>query len=146
MLGQSLHGRDRQYNRIKMPLSYLIVYQFTHVILLQSPHKCMDMRGHSLSVRVCRSTLCKQQFSRALDSERSMIVRVHPHEMPSSKSVELILSLRVVVVTINFSRTGSTSIVLSKSIPDANDDDDEDDDEDAAHDNNKDCNIISSSG
>ena len=73
-----------------------------------------------------------------------MIVGVCPHEMPSSKIVELILSLRVVVVTINFSRTGSTSIALSKSIPDANNDDDEDDDEDAADDNDKDCNIISS--
>ena len=93
-----------------MLLSYLIVYQFTHVILLRSPHKCMDMRGHSLSVRVCRSTLHKWQFSRASDSERSMIVRVCPHEMPSSKIVELILSLRVVVVTINFSRTESTSM------------------------------------
>ena len=67
-----------------------------------------------------------------------------PHEMPSSKIVELILSLRVVVVAINFSRTGATSIALSKSIPDANNDDDEDDDEDAADDNDKDCNIISS--
>ena len=57
--------------------------------------------------------------------------------MPSSKIVELILSLRVVVVTINFSRTGSTSIALSKSIPDANNGDDEDDDEDAADDNDK---------
>ena len=68
-----------------------------------------------------------------------MIVRVCPHEMPSSKivGVELILSLRVVVVTINFSRTGSTSIALSKSIPDANNGDDEDDDEDAADDNDK---------
>ena len=93
-----------------MLLSYLIVYQFTHVILLRSPHKCMDMRGHSLSVRVCRSTLHKWQFLRASDSERSIIVRVCPHEMPSSKIVELILSLRVVVVTINFSRTGSTSM------------------------------------
>ena len=70
-----------------------------------------------------------------------------PHEMLSSKSVELILSLRVVVVTINFSRTGLTSIVLSKSIPDADDDndEDEDDDEDAADVNDKDSNIISSS-
>ena len=75
-----------------------------------------------------------------------MIVRVFPHEMPSSNIVELILSLRVVVVTINFSRTGSTSIVLSKSIPDADDDDDEDDDEDAADDDDEDCNIIFSSG
>ena len=102
------------------------------------------MRGHSLSVRVCRSTLHKWQFLRASDSERLMIVRVHPHEMLSSKIVELILSLRVVVVTINFSRTGSTSIVLSKSIPDANNDNDEDDDEDAAADDDKDSNIISS--
>ena len=38
-----------------------------------------------------------------------------PHEMPSSKIVELILSLRVVVVTINFSRTGATSIALSNT-------------------------------
>ena len=133
-----------------MLLSYLIVYQLTHMILLRSPHKCTDMRGHSLSVRVCRSTLRKWQFSRALDSERSMIVGVCPHEMPSFKIVELILSLRVVVVTINFSRTGSISIALSKSIPDADDDDNdnEDDDEDAADDNDKDkdCNIISSSG
>ena len=75
-----------------------------------------------------------------------MIVGVGPHEMLSSKIVELILSLRVVVVTINFSRTRSTSIALSKSIPDANDDDDEDDAEDAADDDNEDCNIISSSG
>ena len=66
--------------------------------------------------------------------------------MPSSKIVELILSLRVVVVTINFSRTGLTSIALSKSIPDANDDDDDEDaDEDAADDDNQDSNIISSS-
>ena len=104
------------------------------------------MRGHSLCVRVCRSTLHEQQFLRALDSERLMIVRVCPHEMPSSKIVELILSLRAVVVTINFSRTGSTPIALSKSIPDANDDDDKDDDEDAADDDDEDCNIISSSG
>ena len=79
-----------------------------------------------------------------------MIVGVCPHEMPSSKIVELILSLRVVVVTINFSRTGSTSIVLSKSIPDADNDDDEEDDEeddeDAADDNDEDCNIITPSG
>ena len=75
-----------------------------------------------------------------------MIVRVCPYEMPSSKIVELILSLRVVVVTINFSRTGSTLIVLSKSIPDADNDDKEDDDEDAADDNDKDCNMTSSSG
>ena len=74
-----------------------------------------------------------------------MIVGVHPHEMPSSKIVELILSLRVVVATISLSRTGSTSIALSNSIPDANDDDDEVDDEDAADDNHNDCNIISSS-
>ena len=60
--------------------------------------------------------------------------------------LEKILSLRVVVVTINFSRTGSTSIALSKSIPDADNDDDKDDDEDAADDDNEDCNIISSSG
>ena len=100
-----------------------------------------------MSVRVCRSTLHKWRFLRASDSERLMIVGVHcPHEMPSSKIVELILSLRVVVVTINFSRTGSTSIVLSKSIPDADDDDDEDDDEDADDDDEEDCNIISSSG
>ena len=128
-----------------MPLSYLIVYQFTHMILFQSAHKCTDISGHSLSVRVCRSTPRRWQFLTASESEISRIVRVHPHEMLSSINVELILLLRVVVVTINFSRTGSTSIVLSKSIPDANDDDDEDDDEDAAADDDEDSNIISSS-
>ena len=141
MLCRSLHGQDRQYNRIKIPLSYLIVYRFTHVILFQSPHKCTDIRGHSFSVRVCRSTLCRWQFSTVSDSERSRIVRLHPHEIPPSKIVELILSLRVVVVTINFRRTGSTSSVLSKSIPDA---DDEDDDEDAADDDDN-SDIMSSS-
>ena len=76
-----------------------------------------------------------------------MIVRVHPHQMLSSKIVELILSFLIVVVTINFSRTGSTAIALSKSIPDAAAAaDDEDDDEDAADDNDEDCSIISSSG
>ena len=58
--------------------------------------------------------------------------------------VELILTLRVVVVTINFRRTGLTSSVLSKSIPDADDDNDKDDDEDAADDDD-DSDIISSS-
>ena len=57
--------------------------------------------------------------------------------------VELLLTLRVVVVTINFRRTGLTSSVLSKSIPDANDDNDKDDDEDTADDDDSD--IISSS-
>ena len=85
-----------------------------------------------MSVRACRSTLCRQQFSSASDSERPRIVRVHPHEMPLSKIVELIFSLRVAVVTINFRRAGSTSSVLSKSIPDADDADDDADDEDAA--------------
>ena len=75
-----------------------------------------------------------------------MIVRVCPHEMLSSKIVEFILSLKVVVVTINFSRTGSTPIAISKSIPDADEDDDKDDDEDAADGDDKDSNIISSSG
>ena len=71
-----------------------------------------------------------------------MIVGVCPHEMPSSKIVELILSLRVVVVTINFSRAGLTSIALSKSIPDADNGDDDGDDEDAADDNDKDTSFL----
>ena len=96
-------------------------------------------------MRVCRSTLCKWQFSTASDSERVMIARVHPHEMLSSKIVELILSLRVVAVPINFSSTGSTSIVLSKSTP-HDDDEDDDDDEDAAADDDEDSYIISFSG
>ena len=74
------------------------------------------------------------------------IVGVHPHEMLSSKIVELILSLRVVVVTINFSRTRFTSIALSKSIPDGNDDNDAGDDEDAAVDDDEDSNTLSPSG
>ena len=99
-----------------------------------------------MSVSVCRSTLQNQQFSRTLDSERSMIVGVHPHENAMIQNCRVILLLRVVVVTINFSRTGSTSIALSKSIPDADNDNDKDDDEDAADDADKDSNIISPSG
>ena len=97
-----------------------------------------------MSVKVCRSTLCRWQFLTASDSERSRIVGVHPHEMLSSKIVESILSLRVVVVTINFRKTGLTSSVLSKSIPDADNDYDKDDDEDAADDDDN-SDIISSS-
>ena len=82
-----------------------------HVILFQSPDKCTDIRGHSFSVRVCRSTLQTQQFLTASDSERSRIVGVHPQEILPSKIVELIFSLRVVVVKINFRRTGLISSV-----------------------------------
>ena len=95
---QSLRGRDKRYKRITIPHSYLIVYRFTHVILFRSPDKCADIRGHSFSIIVCRSTLRRQQFSTALDSERSTIVGVHPQEIPPSEIVELIFSLRVVVV------------------------------------------------